>query len=58
MAKVKEIGPPTPISPANMAPIFVSGESKPVEFSWTADGQRRWVSFAHFTQPVLFFHNC
>jgi len=35
MAKVKEIGPPTPISPANMAPIFVSGESKPVEFSWT-----------------------
>jgi hypothetical protein len=35
MAKVKEIGPPTPISPANMAPIFTSGEPKPVEFSWT-----------------------
>lgn len=35
MAKVKEIGPPTPISPANMMPIFTSGPSKPVEFSWT-----------------------
>jgi FecR protein len=36
MAKVKEIGPPTPISPANMMPIFTAGPSKPVEFSWTA----------------------
>ena len=36
MAKVKEIGPPTPISPANMMPIFTSGVSKPVEFSWTS----------------------
>jgi hypothetical protein len=36
MAKVKEIGPPTPISPANMMPIFAAGASKPVEFSWTA----------------------
>jgi len=35
MAKLKEIGPPTPISPANMMPIFTSGASKPVEFSWT-----------------------
>jgi archaeosine-15-forming tRNA-guanine transglycosylase len=36
MAKIKEAGPPTPISPANMAPIFTSGESKDVDFSWTA----------------------
>jgi len=36
MAKVKEIGPPTPISPANMMPIFSAGAPKPVEFSWTA----------------------
>jgi hypothetical protein len=36
MEKVKEIGPPVPISPANMAPIFASGEAtKDVEFSWT-----------------------
>jgi hypothetical protein len=37
MEKAKGIGPPTPISPANMAPIFTLGEStKDVEFSWTA----------------------
>ena len=36
MAKLKEIGPPTPISPANMMPIFTAGAPKPVEFSWTA----------------------
>lgn len=48
MEKVKEIGPPTPISPANMMPIFVSSESKPVEFSWTpmvnAKGYRLQIS--------------
>ena len=33
----KEIGPPTPIAPANMAPLFSSGEAtKDVQFSWTA----------------------
>ena len=36
MEKAKSTGPPTPISPANMAPIFTSGEkTKDVEFSWT-----------------------
>jgi hypothetical protein len=36
MEKAKGTGPPTPISPANMAPIFTSGEtSKQVEFSWS-----------------------
>jgi hypothetical protein len=36
MEKENGIGPPTPISPANMAPIFTSGEqTKDVEFSWT-----------------------
>ncbi len=35
MSKEKEIGPPTPISPANMMPIFVAGDPKPIEFSWT-----------------------
>ena len=34
MEKAKGTGPPTPISPANMAPIFTSGEAtKDVEFS-------------------------
>jgi hypothetical protein len=37
LEKAKEIGPPTPIAPANMAPLFSGGEStKDVEFSWTA----------------------
>jgi hypothetical protein len=36
LEKAKEIGPPTPIGPANMAPLFSAGESmKDVEFSWT-----------------------
>jgi hypothetical protein len=46
--KVKEIGPPTPISPANMMPIFISQEPKPIEFSWTpmanAKGYRLQIS--------------
>jgi hypothetical protein len=37
LEKAKEIGPPVPISPANMMPIFASGEgTRDVEFSWTA----------------------
>jgi hypothetical protein len=37
MEKAKETGPPTPIAPANMAPLFSSGEAtKDVQFSWTA----------------------
>ena len=35
MDKLKEIGPPTPISPANMMPIFISEDNKAIEFSWT-----------------------
>ena len=36
MEKAKEIGPPVPISPANMAPLFAAGErTKDVEFAWT-----------------------
>jgi hypothetical protein len=37
LEKAKEIGPPTPIAPANMAPLFSAGQStKDVEFTWTA----------------------
>lgn len=35
MDKEKEIGPPTPISPANMMTVVNGGDNKPVEFSWT-----------------------
>jgi len=38
LEKSKESGPPTPIAPANMAPLFsASGDAtKDVQFSWTA----------------------
>ncbi|HTW59564.1 MAG TPA: hypothetical protein VMD99_15665 [Terriglobales bacterium] len=35
LEKAKETGPPTPIAPANMAPLFSGAETKDVEFSWT-----------------------
>ncbi len=50
MSKGKDIGPPAPISPANMAPIFTTGgaTTKDVEFSWTpmanASGYRLRIS--------------
>ncbi len=49
LEKAKEIGPPTPIAPANMAPLFASGDAtKDVEFSWTpmanASGYRLRIS--------------
>jgi hypothetical protein len=50
IAKVKEIGPPTPISPANMMPLFTTGgaKTKDVSFSWTpmanATGYRLRIS--------------
>ena len=48
LEKIKEIGPPTPISPANMMPIFSPTDSKPIEFSWTpmtnAKGYRLQIS--------------
>ena len=50
IAKVKEIGPPTPISPANMMPMFTANgtKTKDVEFSWTpmtnATGYRLRIS--------------
>ncbi|HZQ19004.1 MAG TPA: hypothetical protein VFA90_09795 [Terriglobales bacterium] len=58
MEKVKEIGPPTPISPANMMPIFSSNDSKAIEFSWTpmtnAKGYRLMVSRnPYFSSLVL-----
>ena len=35
LEKAKEIGPPTPIAPANMAPLFSGEATKDVNFSWT-----------------------
>ncbi len=57
MEKVKEIGPPTPLSPANMMPIFSSHEPKPVEFSWTpmanAKGYRLQISRNPYFSSVI-----
>jgi hypothetical protein len=57
MAKVKETGPPTPISPANMMPIFLANSSKPVEFSWTpmanATGYRLRIARNPYFTPLL-----
>jgi hypothetical protein len=36
LEKAKEIGPPTPIAPANMAPLFSGEATKDVEFTWSA----------------------
>jgi hypothetical protein len=35
MTKQKEIGPPTLIAPANMMPVYLTGISKTVDFSWS-----------------------
>lgn len=35
MARTKELGPPTLITPGNMAPIFASGKMGTVSFTWT-----------------------
>ena len=63
MAKAKETGPPSLISPANMAPIFTSGDSKTkdVEFSWTAmanaTGYRLRVSHNPYFSSTLVDRN-
>jgi len=56
--KTKEIGPPTPISPANMMPIFISREPHAIEFSWTpmanAAGYRLQISRnPYFTSTMM-----
>jgi len=58
MEKEKGTGPPTPISPANMAPIFTSGETtKDVLFSWTpmanAAGYRLRISRSPYFSSIL-----
>lgn len=59
MDRGKEIGPPTPITPGNMMPIFiVAGEkSKDVEFAWTpmanAAGYRLRISHNPYFSSLL-----
>jgi hypothetical protein len=59
MDKGKEVGPPTPIAPGNMMPIFiVEGEkSKDVEFNWSpmanAAGYRLRISHNPYFSSLL-----
>jgi hypothetical protein len=59
LEKTKEIGPPTPLSPANMMPIFISQTGpRPIEFAWTpmtnARGYRLRISRnPYFSSLVL-----
>ena len=60
IVKTKEIGPPTPISPANMIAIFTGGGTitKDVSFSWTpnpnAAGYRLRISRnPYFTSTIV-----
>jgi hypothetical protein len=58
MSKSKEVGPPTLIGPANMAPIFSNGKTGTVSFTWTpmdrAAGYRVRVSRnPYFSSTVL-----
>ena len=59
MERGKEIGPPTPITPGNMMPVFITAEekSKDVEFSWTpmtnAAGYRLRISHNPYFSSLL-----
>jgi hypothetical protein len=59
MEKATEIGPPTPITPGNMMPVFVNAgeKTKEVEFSWTpmsnAAGYRLRISHNPYFSSLL-----
>jgi Glucodextranase, domain B/FecR protein len=59
MERAKEMGPPTPITPGNMMPVFInSGEkAKEVEFAWTpmsnAAGYRLRISHNPYFSSLL-----
>ena len=59
MDRGKEIGPPTPIMPGNMMPVFINEneKSKDVEFSWTpmpnAKGYRLRISHNPYFSSLL-----
>lgn len=58
MSKTKEVGPPTLIDPGNMMPVYSTGASSSVKFSWTpVDGIKsfriRISRNPYFTQLVM-----
>jgi hypothetical protein len=59
MARATEIGPPTPITPGNMMPVFINtgDKSKEVDFAWTpmanAVGYRLRISHNPYFSSLL-----
>ena len=59
MERATEIGPPTPITPGNMMPVFINAgeKSKEVEFAWTpmanAAGYRLRISHNPYFSSLL-----
>ena len=59
MERATEIGPPAPITPGNMMPLFIDGgqKSKEVEFAWTpmtnATGYRLRISHNPYFSSLL-----
>jgi hypothetical protein len=59
MQRAKEIGPPSPITPGNMMPVFVNAgeKAKEVEFAWTpmahAAGYRLRISHNPYFSSLL-----
>ncbi len=59
MQRVKEIGPPSPLTPGNMMPVFVNAgeKAKEVEFAWSAmanaAGYRLRISHNPYFSSVL-----
>ena len=59
MERATEIGPPAPITPGNMMPVFINAgeKSKEVEFAWTpmanAAGYRLRISHNPYFSSLL-----
>ena len=59
MARATEVGPPAPITPGNMMPVFINAgeKSKEVEFAWTpmanATGYRLRISHNPYFSSLL-----
>jgi hypothetical protein len=55
MEKAKGTGPPTPISPANMAPIFTSArDDQGCGIFLDADGECFWLPASHIAESRTF----
>ena len=57
LEKAKEIGPPTPIAPANMAPLFSTDETDEGRLLFLdRDGECSWLPSSYLPQSLFFFY--